>query len=124
MSRILQLLWTAVHVIIYFMSYSLSFLNQCCGSEIIYSGYGSGSSSEFSEFRIWIRFQAKVPDPCGSGSNTCYLSYLEIVNKTTLNSIIQKHLSTICHFLFHTTAVHKVQNLKKIKKIVLSALSY
>ena len=36
---------------------------QCCGSETIYSG--SGSSFEFSEFRI----QAKVPDPCGSGSN-------------------------------------------------------
>ena len=35
---------------------------QCCGSETIYSG--SGSSFEFSEFRIQI--QAKVPDPCGS----------------------------------------------------------
>ena len=33
------------------------------GSGMIYSG--SGSSFEFSEFRI----QAKVPDPCGSGSN-------------------------------------------------------
>ena len=32
-----------------------------CGSRMNY--YGSGSSSEFSEF------QAKVPDPCGSGSN-------------------------------------------------------
>ena len=39
---------------------------------MIYSGFGSGSSSEFSEF--WIRIQAKVPDPCGSGSNPCYLS--------------------------------------------------
>ena len=37
---------------------------QCCGSETIYSG--SGSSLEFSEFRI--RIQAKLPDPCGSGS--------------------------------------------------------
>ena len=36
---------------------------QCCGSGMIYSG--SGSSFEFSEFQI----QAKVPDPCGSGSN-------------------------------------------------------
>ena len=42
---------------------------QCCGSGMIYSG--SGSSSEFSEFRIPI--QAKVPDSCGSGSNPCYL---------------------------------------------------
>ena len=39
--------------------------NQYCGSGMIYSG--SGSSFEFSEFRI--RIQAKVPDPCGSGSN-------------------------------------------------------
>ena len=38
---------------------------QCCGSGMIYSRYGS--SLEFSEFRIRIR--AKVPDPCGSGSN-------------------------------------------------------
>ena len=36
--------------------------NQCCGSEMIYSG----SSFEFSEFRI----QAKVPDPCRSGSGS------------------------------------------------------
>ena len=40
-------------------------LHQCCGSGMIYSGFGS--SFEFSEFRI--RIQAKVPDPCGSGSN-------------------------------------------------------
>ena len=33
----------------------------------------SGSSSEFSEFRIQIRIQAKVPDPCGSGSTTLTL---------------------------------------------------
>ena len=38
---------------------------QCCGSGMIYSG--SGSSFEFSEFRI--RIQAKVQDPCGSRSN-------------------------------------------------------
>ena len=37
---------------------------------MIYSESGSGSSSEFSEFRI----QAKILDPCGSGSNPCYLS--------------------------------------------------
>ena len=36
---------------------------QRCGSETIYSG----SSLEFSEFRI--RIQAKVSDQCGSGSN-------------------------------------------------------
>ena len=40
-------------------------LNQCCGSGMIYSG--SGSSFEFSEFRI--RIQAKVPNTWGSGSN-------------------------------------------------------
>ena len=39
--------------------------DQCCGSGMIYSG--SGSSFEFSEFRLPI--QAKVPNPCGSGSN-------------------------------------------------------
>ena len=39
---------------------------QCCGSETIYSG--SGSSFEFSEIRI--RIQAKVPDPCRSGSGS------------------------------------------------------
>ena len=38
-------------------------LKQCCGSGMIYSG--SGSSFEFSEFRI----RAKVSDLCGSGSN-------------------------------------------------------
>ena len=36
---------------------------QCCESEMIYSG--SGSSLEFSEFRIRV----EVRDPCGSGSN-------------------------------------------------------
>ena len=69
---------------------------------MIYSG--SGSSSEFSEFRI--RIQAKVSDPCGSRSKPCFFYvYLEIVNKTTLNLIIKKNLSTICHFLFHTTVL-------------------
>ena len=45
-------------------------LKQCCGSGMIYSE--SGLSFEFSEF--WI--QAKVPDPCrsGSGFNPCSLS--------------------------------------------------
>ena len=58
----------------------------------------SGSSFEFSEFRIWIH--AKVPDPCGSGSNTYYLStymYLEIG--------LKKNISTICHFLFNTSVL-------------------
>ena len=50
-------------VVTYIYLYSCS--SQCCGSGMIYSG--SGSSFEFSEF--WIRIQAKVPDPCGSGSN-------------------------------------------------------
>ena len=30
---------------------------------------------------------------------------MKIVNKTTLNSIIKKNLSSICHFLFHTTVL-------------------
>ena len=49
-------------------------LSQCCGSGMIYSG--SGTSFEISEFRI----QAKVSDPCWSGSNSYYWStlYLEI----------------------------------------------
>ena len=38
---------------------------QCWWIRMIYSG--SGSSFEFSEFQI--RIQAKVPDPCGSGSS-------------------------------------------------------
>ena len=65
----------------------------------------SGSSSEFS----------RVPDP-GRSSGSMRIRiwilpmlikylYLDIVNKTTLNSIIKKNLSTtcICHFLFLTT---------------------
>ena len=44
--------------------YYLHIFLHCCGSGMIYSG--SGSSSEFSEFRI----QAKVLDPYGSGSTT------------------------------------------------------
>ena len=76
---------------------------QCCGSGMIYSG--SGSSSEFSEFRI--RIQAKVPDPCGSGSNPCYLIIFGNCKQNHLkpNSIIKKNLSTICHFLLNTTVL-------------------
>ena len=55
---------------------------------MIYSG--SGSNSEFSEFRIHAD-----PDP----TLVIYV-YMEIVNKTTLNSIIKKNLSTICHLYF------------------------
>ena len=44
--------------------YVLCFI-QFCGSGMIYSG--SGSSFEFSELRI--RIQAKVTDPCGSGTD-------------------------------------------------------
>ena len=58
-------------------------LMQCCGSGMIYSG--SGSSFEFSEIRI----QAKVPDPCGSGSNLYKLStvYFEIIQKQSKRRI-------------------------------------
>ena len=74
---------------------------QCFGSGMIYSG----SSSEFSEFRI----QAKVPDPT-------HVIEVYLENETTLNSFIKKNLSTICHILFHTTVLqypHKVQNSKR-----------
>ena len=68
---------------------------QCCGSGMIYSGFGSGSSFEFSEFQI--RIQAKVSDPYGSGSGSkpyylCTL-YLEI-NKNTHLKFNQKEEST------------------------------
>ena len=57
-----------------FLGFALSFQNntniQCCGSETIYSGSGSAASIEFSEFWIRIWIQAKVSDPCGSGSIT------------------------------------------------------
>ena len=48
---------------------------QCCGSGMIYSG----SSFEFSEFRI--RIQAKVPDPCGSGSTTLAENVVKIIKE-------------------------------------------
>ena len=57
---------------------------------------GSGSCSEFSEFRIHAD-----PDPCRSRSDPCYLSIFGNCKQTTLNSIIKKNLSTICHFLCH-----------------------
>ena len=44
----------------------MTYYDQCCVSEMIYSG----SSIEFSEFQI----KAKVPDPCGSGSKPYYIS--------------------------------------------------
>ena len=42
----------------------------------------SGSGSEFSEFRV--RIQAKVPGPCGSGSNPCYLSVFRNFKQNSL----------------------------------------
>ena len=82
---------------------------------MIYSGSGSGSSSEFSEFRI----QAEVPVPCG---------YFEIVNKATLNSIIKKNLINYLPFSisYFNPTLHKVQISKRntFLFIYLSALSY
>ena len=75
---------------------------QSCGSGMIYSGSGSGSSSEFSEFWFRIRIQAKVADPCGSGSNQCYLSIFVNCKQNHLKFNHKEELSTICHFLFHT----------------------
>ena len=96
---------------------------QCCGSGMIYSG--SRSNFAFSEFRIWIRIQAKAPDPCGpgSGSNTCYLSLFGNCKKTTLNSIIKKNLSTICHFYFILQS-SSTQSPELTEKFLISALSY
>ena len=62
-------------------------------SGMIYSG--SGSRFEFSEFRI--RIQAKVQEPCGSGSgpNPYYLCiFKNKKNLNTLNSIRKKNLTT------------------------------
>ena len=58
----------------------------------------SGSSSEFSDFRI----RAKVPDP---HPTHFILSIFGNCKKTTLKSIIKKNLSTICNFIFHTTVL-------------------
>ena len=86
-------------------------LKQCCGSGLIYSG--SGSSSEFSEFRI--RIQAKVPDPCGSGSNPCYLS---IFRNCKQNHFKFNHKEESISYLpfsisNYSPTVHKVQNSKR-----------
>ena len=56
-----------------------------------------------------FRIQTKVPDPWGSGSNPYFLSIFGNCNKTTLNSVIKKHLSTICHFLFHIKGLQVTQ---------------
>ena len=84
---------------------------QCCGSGMIYSG--SGSSYEFSEFRI--RIQAKVPDPCGSGSTTLhfwirppdFLFYLKIkvniclfIRAVIRNELFQIRTQMILNFFF------------------------
>ena len=62
-------LYTSLDVMHYTLHWILCIIQyQCCGSGMIYSR--SGSSFEFSEFRIRIRIQAKVPDPCGSRSGS------------------------------------------------------
>ena len=48
----------------------------------------------YADLEHWIK--AKFTDPCGSGSNPCYLRVFGNCKQTTLNSIIKKNLSTIC----------------------------
>ena len=77
-----------------------------CGSAMICSE--SGSSSEFSEFRI----QAKIPDPCGSGSNPYYLSLFENCKQ---NHLKFNHKEESINYLpfyisYYSPTVHKVQN--------------
>ena len=92
-------------------SYSIvyRYCNQCCGCVMINSG--SGSSSEFSDFRI----QTKVSDPCGSGSNPCYLSIFENCKQ---NHLKFNHKEESINYLpfsisYYSPTVHKVQNSKR-----------
>ena len=89
-------------------SLNLERFNQCCGSGMIYSG--SGSSSEFSEFRI--RIQAKIPNPCRSGSNPCYLS---LFGNCKQNHLKFNHKDEYVNYLpfsisYYSPTVYKVQN--------------
>ena len=62
-----------------------------------------------SKFRVQI--QAKVPDPCGSGSNIYLLFKHPLFANyeiNTLNSIKMNILSNICYYLFHTTVLQYV----------------
>ena len=92
---------------------------QCCGSVMIYSG--SGSRFEFSELRI----QAKVPDPCGSGSSPCYLSIFKNCKQNHLKCNPKEESMNYLPFSIsnYSPKVHKVQNSEKLH-FYLSALSY
>ena len=75
----------------------------------------SGSGSEFSEFRV--RIQAKVPGPCGSGSNPCYLSVFRNFKQNHLK-FNHKEDSTGINYLpfsisYYSPTVHEVQNSKR-----------
>ena len=79
---------------------------QCCGSKNIYSGPGSGSSFEFSEFQI--RIQAKVPDP------TC-INQVSIIRNNTKNPLYlikKKNLNNYLPFSiqYYCPIVHTDQN--------------
>ena len=79
---------------------------QCCGFIMIYSG--SGSSFEFSEFRI----QAKVPDPIRIQPILIKCPYLELIQKHTLNSIKKKNLDNYLPFSisYYSPTAQTVQN--------------
>ena len=69
---------------------------------------GSGSSSEISEFRI----HAKVPDPCGSGSNPYFLC---LFGNCKQNHLKVNHKEESINYLpfsisYYCSTVHNVQN--------------
>ena len=70
-------------------------IRQCCVA-------GSGSSSEFSEFRILI--QAKFPDPCGSGSTTLVSGVHRDIFGSKILIILSLHVIKLYLNFWQTTA--------------------
>ena len=60
--------------------------------------------------QLWI-FRVPDPDPGkSSGSNPCYLSIFGNCKQNHLKFNHKKNLSTICHFLFHTTVLQHTKS--------------
>ena len=59
-----------------------------------------------------------------SGSNPFQLLIFGILKKHTLNSIKKKNLSTICHFLFHTTVLQYTKSRIHRSKIIFKFFIY
>ena len=72
-----------------------------------FPSYGSGSRQKF-------RIQAKVPDPCVSGSNPCYLTLFRNCKQNHLKfnqkEEIYQLLAIFYFILQYSPTVHKVQN--------------